>query len=75
MRPDLKNLWTIIEYCDSIRDDIQRFDTDVEDFLSDKAYRRSVSFSVIQIVTRNISLMIDLYHAGTLLTSSPRAIA
>lgn len=49
MRPDLKNLWTIIEYCDSIRNDIQRFGTDVEDFLSDKAYQRSVSFSVIQI--------------------------
>lgn len=74
MRPDLRNLWTIIEYCDSIRDDIRRFGTDVEDSLSDKAYRRSVSFSVIQIMTRNIPLMIDLYHAGALLTSSPRAI-
>lgn len=39
MRPDLKNLWTIIEYCDSIRDDIQRFGTDVERSLASRVER------------------------------------
>lgn len=38
-----------MEFCDAIVDDIQRFGTDVEDFLEDKAYQRSTTFSIEQI--------------------------
>ena len=38
-----------MEFCDEIANDIQRFGTDIEDFLNDKAYQRSTSFSIEQI--------------------------
>jgi len=38
-----------VEFYDEIANDIQRFGTDIEDFLDDKAYQRSTSFSIEQI--------------------------
>ena len=49
MRRDIDTLRLIVEFCDEIADDIQRFGTDVEDFLEDKAYQRSTTFSIEQI--------------------------
>lgn len=49
MRRDIDTLKLIVEFCDAIADDIQRFGTDVEDFLEDKAYQRSATFSIEQI--------------------------
>ena len=49
MRRDIDTLRLIVEFCDAIADDIQRFGTDVEDFLEDKAYQRSTTFSIEQI--------------------------
>lgn len=41
MMRDIDTLKLIVEFCDAIADDIQRFGTDVEDLLEDKAYQRS----------------------------------
>lgn len=49
MRRDIDTLRLIVEFCDEIADDIQRFGTDIEDFLDDKAYQRSTTFSMEQI--------------------------
>lgn len=49
MRRDIETLRLIVEFCDEIADDIQRFGTDVEDFLEDRAYQRSTTFSIEQI--------------------------
>ena len=49
MRRDIDTLRLIVEFCDEIADDIQRFGTDIEDFLDDKAYQRSTTFSIEQI--------------------------
>ena len=38
-----------MEFCNEIANDIQRFGTDIEDFLDDKAYQRSTTFSIEQI--------------------------
>ena len=47
MRRDIDTLRLIVEYCYEISDDIQRFGTDIEDFLDDKAYQRSTTFSMV----------------------------
>ena len=49
MRPDSETLEIIIGYCDEIAEDMQRFGTDEEDFLGDKAYRKCIAFTVLQI--------------------------
>ena len=49
MRRDIDTLRLIVEFCDEIADDIQRFGTDIEDFLDDRAYQRSTTFSIEQI--------------------------
>ena len=49
MRRDIDTLRLIVEFCDEISDDIQRFGTDIEDFLDDKAYQMSATFSMEQI--------------------------
>ncbi len=49
MKRDIDTLRLIMEFCDEIADDIQRFGTDIEDFLDDKAYQRSTTFSIEQI--------------------------
>jgi len=49
MRHDIDTLRLIVRFCDEIADDIQRFGTDIEDFLDDKAYQRSTTFSIEQI--------------------------
>lgn len=49
MRPDSEILEAIIRYCDEILEDMQRFGTDVEDFLEDRAYQKSVAFTILQI--------------------------
>ena len=57
MRRDIDTLKLIIGFCDEIADDIQRFGTDIEDFLEDKAYQRSTTFSIEQIgeLTKRLS--------------------
>ena len=49
MRPDSETLGIIIGYCDEIAEDMQRFGTDEEDFLGDKAYQKCIAFTVLQI--------------------------
>ena len=49
MKRDIDTLRLIVEFCDEIANDIQRFGTDIEDFLDDKAYQRSTTFSIEQI--------------------------
>ena len=49
MKRDVDTLKLIVEFCDAISEDIQRFGTDMEDFVSDKAYQRSTTFSIEQI--------------------------
>ncbi len=49
MRRDIDTMRLIVDFCDEIADDIQRFGTDIEDFLDDKAYQRSATFSIEQI--------------------------
>ena len=43
MRPDSETLEIIIGYCDEIAEDMQRFGTDEEDFLGDKAYQKCIA--------------------------------
>ena len=47
MRPDSETLEIIIGYCDEIAEDMQRFGTDEEDFLGDKAYQKCIAFTVL----------------------------
>ena len=49
MKRDIETLRLIVQFCDEIANDIQRFGTDIEDFLDDKAYQRSTTFSIEQI--------------------------
>lgn len=49
MRPDSETLEIIIGYCDEIAEDMQRFGTDEEDFLGDKAYQKCIAFTILQI--------------------------
>ena len=49
MKRDIDTLRLIVEFCNEIANDIQRFGTDIEDFLDDKAYQRSTTFSIEQI--------------------------
>ncbi len=49
MRSDATVLSSIIEYCDLIIETVERLGTDEEDFLNDKVYQTSVSFSLMQI--------------------------
>ena len=49
MKRDIDTLRLIVQFCDEIANDIQRFGTDIEDFLDDKAYQRSTTFSIEQI--------------------------
>ena len=49
MKRDIDTLRLIVEFCDEIANDIQRFGTDIEDFLDDKAYQRSTTFSIEHI--------------------------
>ena len=49
MKRDIDTLRLIVQFCDEIANDIQRFGTDIEDFLDEKAYQRSTTFSIEQI--------------------------
>ena len=49
MSLEIDRLKLIVEFCDEIAEDMRRFGADVDDFLEDKAYQRSVSFSIEQI--------------------------
>ena len=60
MRHDIDTLRLIVRFYDEIADDIQRFGTDIEDFLDDKAYQRSTTFSIEQIGELVKSLSSDL---------------
>lgn len=46
---DKQLLEHIIKYCNRVRDDIERFGNDYKDFISDPAFRDSVSMNILQI--------------------------
>ena len=46
---DVQCLWHIQGYCSEILDSIQRFGGSYEDYLNDRDYQKSVSFSILQI--------------------------
>jgi len=49
MDSDIKRIRAIIRYCEIIREAIERFGSDVEDFVDDKHYQTSCSFCIDQI--------------------------
>ena len=65
MKRDIDTLRLIVQFCDEIANDIQRFGTDIEDFLDDKAYQRSTSFSI-----EHIGELVNICHLTSLKSST-----
>ncbi len=49
MKRDIDNLRTIVEYCEYVEEDIARLGDDIEDFLGDKTYQRSIAKCIEEI--------------------------
>ena len=49
MRPEIETLKSIVDYCRAISDDVSFFGNDVETYLENSRYQRSVTFSLFQI--------------------------
>ena len=49
MKPEVKDLEKIIEYCDRIGDYIRMYGGDEEDFLDDRVFQEGTAFCLIQI--------------------------